>query len=181
MKPMVLKHSPSPQRRQSCCSYAGIANVYPWLNATAATGRIRWAYGRVGGWGPRSRSRSFKATMSNKYWNGYDRPISDGAVRGTTPTSAGADVRLRCQDAATPDGRAAEGRTPRQAVFQALTVSTLTPSLRGDANGSGFGRPDDRLRIEPGHLVRVPDAQLRIDAGAMHHPGMTDKGLVLCL
>jgi hypothetical protein len=37
--------------------------------------------------------------------------------------------------------------------------------------GPALGRPDDRLRIEPG-ISMFPDVQLRI-RGATHHPGMS--------
>ncbi|HEY3793155.1 MAG TPA: extracellular solute-binding protein [Bradyrhizobium sp.] len=117
---MAFKHSPYPNAAKAFLQFMLEHEQYePWLNANSGY----WAhplnaYASCAVWSGDPKVRVFKDTMANKYWNGYQGPIS------TASGAVNADYVLVqmfasvATDAATPEAAAAEAERRSKRYFR---------------------------------------------------------------
>ena len=117
---MVFKHSPYPNAAKAFLQFMLEREQYdPWLNANNGYwGHPLAAYGESAVWSSDPKVRIFRDTMANKYWTGYNGPISaaSGAVNADyVLVQMCASVAT---DAATPEAAAAEAERRAKRYFR---------------------------------------------------------------
>jgi multiple sugar transport system substrate-binding protein len=117
---MVFKHSPYPNAAKAFLQFMLEHEQYdPWLNANNGYwGHPLAAYGESAVWSSDPKVRIFRDTMANKYWTGYQGPISaaSGAVNADyVLVQMCASVAT---EAATPEAAAAEAERRAKRYFR---------------------------------------------------------------
>src|ERR1700687_2521838 len=117
---MVFKHSPYPNAAKAFLQFMLEHEQYdPWLNANNGYwGHPLAAYGESAVWSSDPKVRIFRDTMANKYWTGYQGPISaaSGAVNADyVLVQMCASVAT---DAATPEAAAAGAERRAKRYFR---------------------------------------------------------------
>ena len=117
---MVFKHSPYPNAAKALLKFMLEREQYePWINANSGY----WAhplaaYADAAVWSGDPKVRIFKDTMANRYWDGYQGPIStaSGAIKADyVLVQMCASVAT---DAATPEAAAAEAERRAKRYFR---------------------------------------------------------------